>query len=553
MRIPVGVMIAIGVALTAMWSCTGNVSYRTVSSVCSHANAGEIDYKCPRHSIHRFPSRQNPAEAYTLGIVEYDDQGQLHDRTQAMALLREIESADNPLIVIFVHGWKNNAAPGNSNLAEFRRLLERIAINEREVVKLLRANLITSKNPAEPPNGLMFGFRDRESGGLSAFVFGEHDSSSDEGQRARVVWKKIRNKQGILDAGLRPRQVCGVYVAWRGEATPVFAVKELSFWSRKSAAHRIGEGAVGELLLRLEAISDVKNQQADYILSSRTNSAGYSSDLSNPETPIRLLPSQLIVVGHSMGAAVVFSSISQLLLARHISECYGASLLGDSECYTSGFGDLILLVNPAFEAMQFDVLNRIAGEQEGARLAGDQTPVLIVFTSKADWATKYAFRGGRWFSTLLQLERQELDQARKNDTAVGHYKPYTTHTLERMEDWSQPVKGLKEASEHSASAEYEKLDALLVGRPSHTTGGARSAIGQNASSDDSAEFPSIGVRLTRTRQPTNISPYLFVSVDRALMSGHNDIYDPDFLYFVYLLVALKTDAQSLLSKLLVEE
>ncbi|GAA5124962.1 hypothetical protein JIN84_13410 [Luteolibacter yonseiensis] len=72
----------------------------------------------------------------SLGYVEFDDQGEMWrmnnqdgGTTQLIMLLKDLKekSASGPLkVVVFIHGWNNNASPGNEtegNLASFKKML----------------------------------------------------------------------------------------------------------------------------------------------------------------------------------------------------------------------------------------------------------------------------------------------------------------------------------------------------------------------------------------------------------------------------------------------
>src|SRR5579871_3213573 len=76
----------------------------------------------PANSVFAMPG-------YTLSIVEFDDQGRCYDREQLAALQRalgQLEDRD-PVIVVFVHGWKHNGDSGDDNLQNFCRAVETFA------------------------------------------------------------------------------------------------------------------------------------------------------------------------------------------------------------------------------------------------------------------------------------------------------------------------------------------------------------------------------------------------------------------------------------------
>jgi pimeloyl-ACP methyl ester carboxylesterase len=68
--------------------------------------------------------------AYRLAFVEFDDRGEFFERSQleqALRLIRQVKetaSAKYPAaVVLFVHGWKNNASDRSGNVAGFKKML----------------------------------------------------------------------------------------------------------------------------------------------------------------------------------------------------------------------------------------------------------------------------------------------------------------------------------------------------------------------------------------------------------------------------------------------
>ena len=196
-----------------------------------------------------------------------------------------------------------------------------------------------------------------------------------------------------------PRRIAGVYVGWRGLSAKAAGLKQLTFWERKNSAHEVGRGGVTELLVRLEELRDVSN----------VLHAGESK------------PTRLVVVGHSFGGAVVYSALAPLLMERL------TRLVDDkgNAHQARGFGDLVVLANPAFEAARYHVLRDIADHRS---FQTNQPLSLAIFTSKGDDATKKAFPLGRFFSTFFEKHR-DSEQKHANRSAVGHYAPLITHDL----------------------------------------------------------------------------------------------------------------------------
>jgi hypothetical protein len=62
-------------------------------------------------------------------IIEFDDDGFMRDRRQLHGALAAMDSAATThrvVVLVFIHGWKNNAQPTNSNLRDFDSLAVRV-------------------------------------------------------------------------------------------------------------------------------------------------------------------------------------------------------------------------------------------------------------------------------------------------------------------------------------------------------------------------------------------------------------------------------------------
>jgi hypothetical protein len=173
-----------------------------------------------------------------------------------------------------------------------------------------------------------------------------------------------KQRATAADGDERPRPIAGVYVGWRGAAYKQVRGSLLynwtSFWGRKRTAHAVGgAGGVTDLLSKIEKISTP------------------IQPLDHPE-----FGSKLITVGHSFGGAVVFDSVGQVLISR--------SAAGDAK-----FGDLVVLVNPAFEASRADLFDA-RFKSPSVRYGG---PGLVVFASERDWHNQTLFPIGRSISS----------------------------------------------------------------------------------------------------------------------------------------------------------
>lgn len=309
----------------------------------------------------------------------------------------------------------------------------------------------------------------------------------------------IESRHSITN-GIKPRRILGLYIGWRGESLEVPLIKHLTFWDRKNTAHDVGMQGVTETLIKLEEIVNVK--------------AGIETQVPKP------LNSRLVVIGHSFGGAVVYSALQQILVDRFVDSRRGKTFVGDA----NGFGDLVVLVNPAFEALRFASLYDLS-QQSCRRYFASQLPKLALLTSENDKATKYAFPVGRFFSTLFEshntLQRHQCDEngesaieiaeAEADRTAIGHFQPYQTHSLipseklKRAENFNfQDLKALWAGQTHKAELRFEEVKLIHYGK-------------------------------TRPR-----NPYLNIKVNRDLIADHNAIWDPRVASFVRDLLVIST-------------
>ncbi len=344
---------------------------------------------------------------------------------------------------------------------------------------------------------------------LIAFVHGwQHSAEPDDSNIVsfRKMLAQVSEVEGIgSEQQLRvKRKVLGLYVGWRGKSLKIPVVNGLTFWDRKSTAHDVGQHGVTEVLLRLEEIVNIK--------------VGMKEEDPPP------VNSRLVVIGHSFGGAVVYTSLQKILADRFIDSRRGKTFQDDAK----GFGDLVVLMNPAFEALRFASLYDLS--QNGCRrYFSTQVPRLAILTSEADYATKYAFTAGRLFSTLFEshlvldrhycsqpgkqgIQPMQIDEGQADRNAVGHFSPYITHRLEAT------------TTRLERRADYKISDILTIW-----------ATHKN---DEPLEFD--GSRLVSLGRTTALNPYLNISVDKALINDHNDIWRPRVANFIRELIVIST-------------
>ena len=317
-----------------------------------------------------------------------------------------------------------------------------------------------------------------------------------------VCFSRLLERTDIAEQKLeRNRTVVGVYIGWRGLPYSAGPLTNLSFWSRKDAAQRVGRGGVLELLVRL---NDYRNSQQ----TGKTDGQAKT---------------QLVIMGHSFGGLVIYSALSHALIERAATMPYLAGA-AESEVAKS-FGDFVMLVNPAFEGSLYEPLFQAA---KNRCYNAEQRPVMMIVTSEADDATGKAFPIGRTLDTLLQHATSDA-QKQSMRKAIGHDDRYMTHELrsdgKKQEEVGDerpcPCPFLEATSEWSQTDLLDRLFTTID-----------SAI-DPANVDD--RYGS-EVKLTPGRDSIYGSnyPYLVVKTDAGVISDHNAIYSNRFINFVQL-------------------
>jgi len=90
-----------------------------------------------RHVSELLPTPGPPDgyEQFDLAIVEVDDEGDFVSPPQLEHLgerIRLVRAHSGAIVVVFIHGWHNNAEWDNANLESFRRLLKALMVRELE-------------------------------------------------------------------------------------------------------------------------------------------------------------------------------------------------------------------------------------------------------------------------------------------------------------------------------------------------------------------------------------------------------------------------------------
>jgi len=345
-------------AILLLAACTANEPHRLTpqgKAVEARVHPGDLSTEEGRQRIES--SALEVHDDFQLVFLEFDDQGSLYSRAPLDLLIqtlrREAARPDSPriLLLLFAHGWKNDARICNRNVCCFRSLLSRLSADLKGVME-------------------------RSKGTVGSF------------------------------------RAIGIFVGWRGLSATIPPFKELSFYARRRAAQSIGQGELVELLTFLD---------------------GFQKNL-NERDPRRC---RLVILGHSFGGAMIYSAVSNVLKSRIVDARVRAVLAGAEEPI-SGFGDLVVLANPAFEASLYAPLQELMNDFPS--FSPRQRPLLVILSSETDTDTRVFFKLGRSLATLFQKTGPRSPHTMLV-TTVGNYDPFVTHraTLNEMAHADQPA------------------------------------------------------------------------------------------------------------------
>jgi hypothetical protein len=421
------------------------------------------------------PLQENPD--YTLSALELDEMGWLRDERQASAILASVQhnlTTRNTVVVVYVHGWHHNAKTGDGDIAKFDSAL-----------KALHAELTDT-----------------------AFV------------RFRQYFG-LKGSVGIV----------GVYVGWRGRSLPSVG-DYATFWTRKEAANRVGNGDLRAFLLRLNSLYERR------------------LDLCQPADSISMV---LVTLGHSFGGQAVFRAVAptieqELVEGRALVSSSNSSWLGDPDprpsnalsaptaTFVSGLGDLTVLVNPAVEAAAFEPMRRFMQSME---FSPYQTPQLIVFSAENDRARSFFFPAGRTFATLFRVYSSE-EQYNMDIRSLGMYAPQVTHGI----------------SKERTTANYIGTGSRLLASSSSLAAlGALPFLSRQLTIADSARLDSLKLHpetidfsrrqafnstvldtLPGNRRAQSNAPIMLVNASPQVIDGHSGFFNDTFSTFLIRLV-----------------
>lgn len=246
------------------------------------------------------------------------------------------------------------------------------------------------------------------------YVHGWHHSSADDDHDLQKFRQLL-----ALEAARSRREVIGFYIAWNANTWDLPGLRDATFWGRKNAAHHVAEGSVREFFARIKALRNYWNRPN----TERARNCGKPGDDSKGQG----CPLRTVMIGHSFGGWILYASVEPYLLETLAGS---SDLPGDATLPVTarerGIADLVLLLNPAFEASRYDPVFRAARRYHPAQY---EPPLLVSLTSIADQATGSAFPIARFFNSALQYPATSDEESEAIKKTHGHIDRYLTHEL----------------------------------------------------------------------------------------------------------------------------
>jgi hypothetical protein len=351
---------------------------------------------------------------YALGFIEFDDQGRFWDEKQLPAITDYIKRDEHGTsMIVYVHGWMNNADPLNQNVACFREMLKAIAV-----------------------------------------------------------------KRALRGKG---RRVIGIYIGWTGLLfESEYVSKAFTFWNRLKIAKRIGERS--DMFLAFNALKKIY------------------------ETGEK---QKLLVFAHSMGARAVFSSIGNNFRSR-------LHVVGKEDPRGKGYGDLVVLVNPAIPAMDIKSVF-----ERAERLYDEPSfPDFVIISSEKDGVMKRLFPLALKLTSWLENTGDEGDREALTHS-VGTYDPFITHHLESMDE--STFENRKPREDLDCLCRYTRAEDLRITRDMVDPSFAEGRL-------EHWDMPRYAMRITGTGK--NIGAVAIIRVRGNIIPSHGRIWTSPFLTFV---------------------
>ena len=350
---------------------------------------------------------------YDLFVAEFDDQGMPTDKVarglqfnqsqiyliekNLRNILAEEDTKNGGInLIVFTHGWHGDARADNNYSIEIKAILQEMSSVEAS----------SSLRMSTP--------------------FYHTDATGNQ-----------------VKVSAAPRRTVGIEIAWRGDSLENPKIlfipgtkNALNIWDRKHAAETVAKGSIHDLLEFLN----------DFYLTNSCNDGGVIAG----DQEARCDRVHMLTIGHSFGALITFSTLIGRIERGLNSGC-------DDRAYA--FGDLTVLLNPAFEGSRYapvfesamhhpDVFGHFPGGSEPDAVCASMTataqgrsatpntaawpfvqlPVMVTLQSAGDTATGKFFPIFKIFTTPFTNTPFD-DESRNEREAAGWVDEFRTHQL----------------------------------------------------------------------------------------------------------------------------
>ena len=332
--------------------------------------------------------------------------------------------------------------------------------------------------------------------------------------------------------GAEDFRLIGIYLSWRARSLPSW-LDYFSFWGRKSAAERIAEADVREFLNRLNRVYRDQNRPTE------ASSAGARNFLG------------LVTIGHSFGGQLVLRTVSASL-EQELEELNPVPgyLHGPPPSQPTpaprairGFGDLVILVNPAVEAAAYQRLNVLS---RGMTYPEIQTPVMLTVSADNDEPRHGLFNWGRilgeWFTS--KPYKPDLTERESERQALGVWGPNGVQVTHRLQPIDPQVSLIATQKKHTPEplcpanvpcecTWYEWRNAPSRTEPdslSWSTGASQTDKLSNYDFSARTVFDNVVLEPQQGSQP--YQPFIVTSATPNLIDGHSGIFSGPFINFL---------------------
>ena len=420
-----------------------------------------------------------PGNGFSLHYVEADDDGWLWHASQAsaaLAAIREAAAKEDTIVLLYVHGWHHSAACCDGNVEGFKKVLDRLQAELRKPM---------------------------------------YEQARRDAHKATGVPQSF--------------SVVGVYVGWRGRSLPGL-FDYLTFWGRKSAASRVGQSDFREFMSRLQQAFNEHN---------RPNGASSR----RPQTFLGL-----VSIGHSFGGQALLDATSPFIEMQlqgagrapvYLREPPQRGTRPQLSGALSGFGDLVVLVNPAVEAAAYQRMHALA---MGFGYSQAQTPLMLTISADNDGPRHSLFEIGRRIGEIFTLaaSREDPRQREMAREALGVHPGQVTHRLAPVDESVALEKSTLESEpEKYCGTETCRFDwyrwrsrpaAVADSIPSDrfTPAVARTI----AAFDFSQPLSFADVHLSRLAGAIDYQPLIVASAHPGVIDGHNGMFSEPLMDFL---------------------